>query len=115
MQAQDQQQRINTKFYEEVELFLCHILASASIMDACNVLKSEEISKSTLEFLYEWMVEQEVDGRAFEIFALALQRPGLVFVSLEQHFASRALQQYKKNHSMSTDYQRDGQDGVDEL
>ena len=84
---------------------MCHILASASILDASIVLKRDDESESTLPFLYTWMVQKDLDGRAFEIFALALQRRGILLsesdVSLEQSFASRSLQQYKKNDIIS--------------
>jgi hypothetical protein len=84
-------------------------------MDASILLKSEEISKAIIEYLYEWMVEYGMDGRTFEVFALALQRPGLrVDVSLEQRFASRALQQYKLANKGDGMYSHDMGD-VDEL
>jgi hypothetical protein len=84
-------------------------------MDASMILKSEEISKAILEYLYEWMVERCMDGRTFEVFALALQRPGLrVDVSLEQRFASRAVQQYKLAKKGDGTYGYDMGD-VDEL
>lgn len=79
-------------------------------------MKRDDFSKPTLSFLYGWMVENNVDGRAFEIFALALQRPGLMSdVSLEQSFASRSLQQYKKDQYLSLTDNSDRDDGADEL
>lgn len=78
-------------------------------MDACIVLKCDDISKRTLEFLYEWMVFNNIDGRAFEVFALGLQRHGLrLDVSLENSFASRALQ-------LSKSHGRSAEDNPDEL
>jgi hypothetical protein len=106
---------------KERQLLLLHLLISASILDAYVVLKRDDFSKPTLDFLYGWMVENDVDGRAFEIFALALQRPGLISssdVSLEQNFESRALQQYKKDQSLTltvTNDSSDVDDGADEL
>jgi hypothetical protein len=102
---------------KERQLLLLHLLISDSILDAYVVLKRDDFSKPTLDFLYGWMVENDVDGRAFEIFALALQRPGLISsdVSLEQNFASRALQQYKKDQSLTVTNDYDVDDGADEL
>jgi hypothetical protein len=102
---------------KERQLLLLHLLISASILDAYVVLTRDDFSKPTLDFLYGWMVENDVDGRAFEIFALALQRPGLILsdVSLEQNFASRALQQYKKVQSSTVTNDYDVADGADEL
>ena len=80
-------------------------MKSASISDAYVLIKSEDVNKATLAFLYEWMVEKFVgDGRVFEIFALAFQRPGLRLdcVSLEQNFASRATQLYKKKQQVAS-------------
>lgn len=101
-------------------MLLSHLLLSASIVDAWNVLKKEDISRSTLDFLYEWMVERDdLDARAFEIFALAFQRSGLSldFISLEQKFASRALQQYKKIQVLTSSFDGDQTigDEADEL
>lgn len=82
---------------------LAHLLPCTSIADGVVFLRHEEMSSNTLESLYHWMVNQEIDGSAFEIFALALQRStfgsGLYNVSLEQKFASRALLQYKKGQA----------------
>lgn len=107
-ELRDSHQKANltsTRLVEEMEQYLCHILASASIMDASIVLKKDDEFESTLPFLYTWMVQKDLDGRAFEIFALALQRRGILLsesdVSLEQSFASRSLQQYKKNDIIS--------------
>lgn len=111
----------NNRFAEEGSLLLSHLLSCASISDVTGVLKQEDFSKSILESLYRWMVEHQMEGRTFEIFALGLQRPGLSVaasdnVSLEQRFASRALWQYKKEQSLtlnSDDQEED--DGGDEL
>jgi hypothetical protein len=102
--ADTQQNSVSPKVLGESQLLLQHLLASASISDATVALKRDDFSRSVLDFFYTWMVENDVDGRAFEIFAMALQRPGLILssdVSLEQNFASRALQQYKKNQSLT--------------
>jgi hypothetical protein len=81
------------------------ILPASSILDASVALKITDWSQSILSFLYTWMVDKDLEGSAFEIFALALQRRGLMSsnVSLEQSFASRSLQQYKKNQLLSPD------------
>jgi hypothetical protein len=93
---------ITSKLATENENFLRHLLNSASIADAAEVLRDELITTQTLCMLYSWMVERlEVDGvsaRAFDIFAVALQQPGrwTASVGLEQQFTSRALQKYKQ-------------------
>ena len=93
---------ITSKLATENENFLRHLLNSASIADAAEVLRDELITTQTLCMLYSWMVERlEVDGvsaHAFDIFAVALQQPGrwTASVGLEQQFTSRALQKYKQ-------------------
>jgi hypothetical protein len=83
--------------------FLRHLLDSASITDASKVLNDEQITTQTIGMLYSWMVEQPLHARAFEIFAIALQRPGKWSknVSFEQQFASRALQKYKQARNLN--------------
>lgn len=105
----------NPKLAEEASRLLVHLLSCASIADVVIVLKHEETSKVMLESLYGWMVEQGLEGRAFEIFAVGMQRAGLIHnVFLEQRFASRAMMQYKKEQSISLNI--DGlDDGADEL
>jgi hypothetical protein len=114
-QANSYQAAISAKVLKESQLLLRHLLAAASISDAFVVLKRDDFSQPVFEFLYTWMVENEVDGRAFEIFALALLRPGLHWsdVSLEQSFASRALQLYKKDQIIEVS--NDADDDADEL
>lgn len=79
---------------------LCHLLGSASINDAYRTLTDDGITSRAMNMLYTWMVSQQdaLDGDAFVIFALALQRPGLSSsddVTLEQKFTSRAVQRFK--------------------
>lgn len=79
----------------ELKLLLAHLLRATTISDACYLLRQEDIGKSTLEFLYEWMVDENMPLGAFESFALALQRRDLMEahdVGLQQKFASRVLQ-----------------------
>jgi hypothetical protein len=93
---------ITSKLAAENENFLRHLLNSALIADAAEVLRDDRITTQTLGMLYSWMVERlQVDGlsaRAFEMFAVALQQPGRwsASVGLEQQFTSRALQKYKQ-------------------
>lgn len=97
---------------------LQYLLPVASISDMVLLLKSEDMTRPVLDFLYSWMVEKEVPGRAFEIVALALQRPGLGVtsdVALEQNFASRALLQYKKETVIDFTPAEDDLDEADEL
>lgn len=95
----------NVKFQQEGNQLLRHLLSCASILDATFVVKHDDVTKSMLESLYGWMVEHGMEGRAFEIFALAFQRPILSSnkndISLEQRFASRAMSQYKKAQMIS--------------
>lgn len=77
----------------EVELLLRHLLCATTILDACFLLKQDDIEKATLDFLYDWMVESSMPLNSFESFALALQRKDLMDdVAVQQKFASRALQ-----------------------
>lgn len=111
---------LDDKFTKQNKQLLNHLLRSASINDAHKVLKDDRVSTQTLHALYTWMVDQEdgvLDGSSFEIFALALQRPGLLCdnVALELKFASRATQKYKNDQHTRADGPRDGSDGADEL
>ncbi|KAG7363403.1 heat repeat-containing protein [Nitzschia inconspicua] len=79
---------------------LRHLLRSSSNADARYVLLEEEISSREMNNLYKWMVEQtieDVDARSYEIFALGLSSLSRWSddISLEQRFASRALQMCK--------------------
>ena len=81
---------------DELELLLRHLLGATTIFDASYLLKQDDIEKSTLEFLYDWMVESNMPLNSFESFALALQRKDLMDdVAVQQKFASRALQIYR--------------------
>eukprot|EP00536_Pseudo-nitzschia_multiseries_P001129 jgi/Psemu1/2597/gm1.2597_g len=90
--------------------FLCHVLGSASLADANLALLAEQetetdpvVTPRTLCVLYAWMVEapqlEKLPARAFEVFAVALQRqrrePWSSTVGLEQQFTSRAIQKRK--------------------
>lgn len=105
--------KVSPKQILETERCLRKLLSAASIQDASVVLRRTDCSESILSFLYTWMVDKNMEGSAFEIFALALQRRGLMCtnVSLEQSFASRSLQQYKKTQLLSVEdleYDDDG-------
>ena len=106
------------KFVQQGHLLLSHLLFCATIADVAVFLKNEEVSRPMLDSLYHWMVENEMEGRTYEIFALALQAPSLASrndVSLEQRFVSRALMQYKKK-GQATSIDRDEElEGEDEL
>ena len=76
----------------QANLLLKHLVESASIVDAAIVISCEEIADSWMENLYEWMVSKSCSARAFDIFALALQRPGLyVPVAVERKFANLSM------------------------
>jgi prophage maintenance system killer protein len=85
----------------QIETVLLQLLRSASISDAYYVVMNERIAASTFDALYSWMVkqgEEALNARAFEIFALALQRSRRWSnsVALEQKFASRAMRKNKQ-------------------
>ncbi|KAL3911018.1 MAG: hypothetical protein SGARI_001846 [Bacillariaceae sp.] len=89
------------RFFAQNEHVLLHLFKAASISDAYCVLTNERTSLKALDTLYNWMVEQDgdaLDARAFEIFALGLQRLRRwdESVALEQKFASRALLKNKQ-------------------
>ena len=91
MQVKMQRQN-KARLEHELKLLLAHLLRATTISDACYLLKQDDVGKSTLEFLYEWMVDENMPLGAYESFALALQRRDLLDdVSLQQKFASRAL------------------------
>ena len=105
----------NLKLQQEGHPLLGHLLSCASISDATLVVKHDDITKPMLESLYGWMVEHGMEGRSFEVFALAFQRPIVSSkhdISLEQRFASRAMSQYKKAQTISL---TSGDDDYDEL
>jgi len=89
---------------QELELLLQHLLKASSISDACFLLKQDDVEKSTLEFLYEWMVDKDMSLSSFETFALALQRKDLMDdAGLQQKFSSRALQMYRSSDGDDND------------
>jgi hypothetical protein len=97
------QDGMSDKVVTQNQIVLLHLLRSATISDAFQVISDERVTAQELDVFYMWMVDQKegnVDAHAFEIFALALQRPGQWSedVTLEQRFASRALQKYKDDH-----------------
>jgi len=93
---------VSSKLAAQNEQFLRHLLDSASITDANNVLSDEQITSKIICTLYLWMVEQPLQARAFDIFAIAFEQPGKWSsnVSFEQQFASRASRKYKQSRSM---------------
>jgi hypothetical protein len=101
--ANNTRRTVSSKMSAQNQQFLRHLLDSASITDASKVLNDEQITTQTIGMLYSWMVEQPLHARAFEIFAIALQRPGKWSknVSFEQQFASRALQKYKQARNLN--------------
>lgn len=115
---QHQQQGGSKVVQEGARLLLSHLLSCASISDVVIVIQHEETSTTAmLESLYQWMVEQDLEGRAFEMFSLGMQRKQHD-VSLEQRFASRAVMQYKKEQSIALnggDNEGDDDCGGDEL
>jgi hypothetical protein len=89
---------------QELALLLRHLLKATTISDACLLLKQEDVEKSTLEFLYDWMVDEDMPLGSFESFALALQRKDLMDdTALQQKFASRALQLYRSANGDEND------------
>lgn len=71
---------------------------SASIVDASIVISCDEIAESWTEKLYEWMVCKQCSGRAFDVFALATQRPGLqIPILVEQKFSNRATNLFRRD------------------
>lgn len=111
----------NSKLTNEANVLFSYLLESASINDVVVAMKKEDFTKAVMNFVYTWMVEHDVDGRAFEIFAMAFQRPGLALsdhVSMAQNFASRAMLQHKKELSLLYTSNNEGTgdiDGLDEL
>lgn len=92
-------------------MLLQHLLSLVTICDVCHVLRHDDVEQRDIDFLYGWMVERDVPLNSFEPFALALQRKDLMDdVSLQQKFASRALQFYK-----SPDDDDDKSGAVDDL
>ena len=72
---------------------LNHLLKAMSILDATSL--SRIASTGLLEFLYDWMVEHKVSADAFESLALAFDTSS-GSVSLQQRFASRAMQRQRR-------------------
>ncbi|CAB9520853.1 expressed unknown protein [Seminavis robusta] len=96
------------KLVGQVELLCRHLLDTATTVDASVVTGCEEIAESWMEHLYEWMILQECTVGAFDVFALALQRPGSrVPINVEQKFANRAMTLFRA--------QDDAADSDDEL
>jgi len=117
-QQQEQQKKKNKlqRLHEELYKLLKQLLKIVTIYDVCCVLKEDTITKSMLEYLYDWMImesqqhssfssnDDHLDASAFEVFALALQRKDIADaledrennIDLQQKFASRALERYRR-------------------
>lgn len=74
------------------------LLGFTTISDAYELLRLPSVDSHHLEFLYQWMMDENVDSLPFESFAVALQsQPSLLAdVSIEQKFTSRALAKLKE-------------------
>ena len=82
----------NDKVFLQTETLLKHLLDSASIQDAIVVLSCDEIADGWTDALYQWMVSKGCSPKAFDNFALAMQKSGLnVPTSVEQKFSNRAM------------------------
>ena len=85
-------------------MLLQHLLSLVTIYDVCRLVKHDDIEQRDIDFLYGWMMERDVPLNSFEAFALALQRKDVMDdVSLQQKFASRALQFYKSHEDVICD------------
>ena len=88
---------VSSKLVTQNENLLRHLLHSASLKTAIKVLNDEYITTNIMESMYLWMVDQPLPSSAFEIFANAFQQgKSWSDVSIEQRFASRAVQKYKQ-------------------
>eukprot|EP00934_Nitzschia_sp_Nitz4_P004051 Nitzschia sp. Nitz4//scaffold122_size67431//53195//56308//NITZ4_006094-RA/size67431-augustus-gene-0.59-mRNA-1//-1//CDS//3329534430//4041//frame0 len=93
----------NTKLVDEANKLFSYLLETATISDVVSAMKSEDFTKEVLEYVYTWMIGNQIESRAFELFALALQRQDLPLsehVSMEQNFASRAAMLHKQELSL---------------
>jgi hypothetical protein len=90
---------------------LRHLLAGVSILDATHVLKLTE--RARVEFLYDWMIDHNVSAEAFEAFALAFVTCS-GSISLEQRFASRALERHRHHTANEIDETEMGVDPFDD-
>lgn len=104
LQMKNAHRQNKVRLNQELALLLRHLLKATTISDACLLLKQEDVEKNTLEFLYDWMVDEDMPLGSFEAFALALQRKDLMDdTGLQQKFASRALQLYRSANGDEND------------
>ena len=76
-----------------------NMLYFATIDDIVSCFKQSDTSQSTIDFLYNWMVENESDYRCFEWVGKAVLSSNIdVDISLVQKFTSRALYEQRKEH-----------------
>lgn len=98
------QRQNKLRFKEQLSLLLRHLLRASTISDACFLIKQQDVEKETLNFLYDWMVDEKMPLVTFESFALALQRKDLMDdAGLQQKFASRALQLHRNTDGDDND------------
>lgn len=103
-QMKKAQRRNQPRLTQELSHLLHHLLKATTISDACFLVKQEDVDKSTIDFLYDWMVDEDVALVSFESFALALQRKDLMDdAALQQKFASRAMLLHRSTNGDEND------------
>lgn len=100
---------VNSRVKTEVEQLMLCTVPILSVLDACAVLQSEDITSSHLEWLYNWMLKNNLNAEAYEQFAMAFDQTDHwdSNVSLEQRFASRAAWGYREGTHESANEVRD--------
>jgi hypothetical protein len=92
-------QNLNSRIRTEMEQLLLRMVPILSVTDARNLL--HDITSSHLEWLYDWMVNNNINAEPYEKFAIVFGQMDDwdSNVSLEQRFASRAAWSYREDNT----------------
>lgn len=96
---------VGTRIRTEVERLLLRTVPILSVLDVCLILRAEATELSHLEWLYDWMLSNNMNAEPYEKFAIAFDQTNNwdSNVCLEQRFASRAAWGYRKESGDSGD------------
>lgn len=96
---------VSSRIRTEVERLLRHTVPILSVFDVCLILRAEVTTSSHLEWLYDWMLSNNMNAEPYEKFAIAFDHTNDwdSNVGLEQRFASRASWGYREESGDAED------------
>jgi hypothetical protein len=95
----------SSRIRTEVERLLLHTVPILSVFDVCLILRAEATNSSHLEWLYDWMLSNDMNAEPYEKFAIAFDHTNDwdSNIGLEQRFASRAAWGYREESADAED------------